>query len=304
MNIDLYYTLLCHFSEHINSEKFAVVRGFSHNKIISLENHSEEKNYTSFSTTSTRKIPDTTTHLWIVGGFDMLLYKSVLPNSIKDLVVEELFFEDDITQTSEEVFPNSLEILRLKLFNRPLKKGVIPNTIKKLYLSYHFNQELKQFDIPDSVTHLYFGTEFDKPIKKGDIPESVKYLLFGEWFNKQFEKGVLPNSIEYLRLGDHYDKKISDENLPSNLIVLDLCETMYEKYHTFNIKKNLIVCMVINIEEDYLFEYNDFSPIQIDYKNKDLFDKCIEDFTPNKFIGNIIKKELIERTVNPHNNLF
>jgi len=152
-------------------------------------------------------------------------------------------------------------------FIKPIPKN---NTVKNFI--FDKNQSLKKEDIPNIITHLTFGWYFNQPLKKEDIPNSVAHLTFGQNFNQP----------------------LNNENIPKNIISI----LLYENYNKnlINTNKNILIGFLNHDKNNII--YNNF--LEIKRSNINLMHTYIENnLTKDKFIGNIILKDLIKKVLHP-----
>ena len=123
-------------------------------------------------------------------------------------------------------------------FNKPIKAGVLPNSLTNLTFGYNFNQSIEAGVLPNSLTHLKFGNDFNKPIAAGVLPNSLTHLNFGWSFNQPIAVGVLPNSLTHLIFGFRFNQLLDTSILPSNLEFLNIDIDAFDKLlnHEPNIK--------------------------------------------------------------------
>ena len=180
-------------------------------------------------------------------------------------------------------------------FNQPLNKDDIPKSVTHLIFGYHFNQPLKKDDIPNSVTHLIFGHDFNQHLDKNVISNSVTHLTFGENFNQPLEKNVIPKSVTNLTFGYKFNQNLDDNNLPKSII-----EILFfgNKPYSLLKSKDRLTGNILYNGYNYNYHYND--NLIICGIDKNLFDEKILVFTPDKFIGNTILRELTEKVFHPN----
>ncbi len=181
--------------------------------------------------------------------------------------------------------------------------SIIPDSVTHLNFGHYFNQPLKKDNnsksiIPDSVIYLTFGNEFNQPLEKGDIPDSVTHLTFGQDFNQELRKGDIPDSVTHLTFGKNFNKPLNDDNLPSNLIEIIL-DDIYS-LRLLKTNKNIVIGikLIYKVINNIICNkiYNININKSISFPNKYFLNIFIEKhMTKDKFIGQIIFKELIEK---------
>ncbi len=99
-----------------------------------------------------------------------------------------------------------MKVLKLgRLFNQKIEKDVLPNNLKKLYLSDNYNYELQKGDLPDELEILHIGRYYNKNINFDNLPSKLKRLVFlnnnymGKIIigkhNKELKDLIITNSI-------------------------------------------------------------------------------------------------------------
>lgn len=268
-------------------------------------------------------------------GYIYPFLEGQLPNSLKHLE-----FPNYIRLMDNIVLPKNITFLKFgEKFKGGIKEGDIPKSVKTLIFGRKFNQLLRPNIIPYGVEKIIFSWEFNQELNKDIIPNSVIDLTF-ENYNQKLKIGDIPNSVKNLKIGSNYKYPLTEGIIPSSVIRLylpmsysgELSKTIIPnvKYLTCHRVNNLnpdIISLTLHTYNDYTSitnyknnfykgkyligyidkthhrSYNgiDYDDIFIlgDYVNKinELID---ENFIKEKYIGNIIKEELIEKVFNPN----
>ncbi len=136
-----------------------------------------------------------------------------------------LYFCDGSDQSLEiGVIPNHIVSLYLGDFNHPLKKGAIPDSVKKLDFGWNFNKPLEIGVIPPSVRELNFSWNFNKPLEIGVIPPSVVSLTFRGLFNHPLKIGTIPPSVISLTFGHYFNQPLTPGMIPDGVVSLTFGE--------------------------------------------------------------------------------
>jgi len=115
--------------------------------------------------------------------------------------------------------PEGLRKLRLgHSFNQPMS---LPDSVEELSLGTRFNRVM-DFPLPRNLTVLKFGERFNSNIMEGVLPKNLRELSFGMMFNVELTPGVLPRNLEYLDLGTSYKHRLIAGALPPKLKTLIL----------------------------------------------------------------------------------
>jgi len=69
-----------------------------------------------------------------------------------------------------------------------------------LKFGYEFNQPIKKNVLPRSLKYLYFGHNFNQPIGKNILPKKLKYLHLGRKFNRSTDN--FPKNLVQLTIDD------------------------------------------------------------------------------------------------------
>ncbi|KAN0014926.1 hypothetical protein ACTFIU_001246 [Dictyostelium citrinum] len=127
--------------------------------------------------------------------------------------------------------PSSLEILGIRSKNETqfFEDGVIPNTVKTLYISLENSMQkiTKSLSIPDSVETLeIFINTFrsnENLIEPFSIPLSVKKIVLEGYYNVPIKLNVLPGNLKELILDCNFNQPLDQLGvLPTSLTSLVL----------------------------------------------------------------------------------
>lgn len=158
------------------------------------------------------------------------LKAEMFPAKLKGLIFGYMFNQ----YLNQDSLPRSLKALKFgwdhghepmyytSLYNKPLKKDVLPEILTYLELSSCFNHPIDPGILPLDLKILIFGPEFNQPIGPGVLPCNLKKLKFGICFNQKLEPGVLPDGLKKLYLNQGYNQDIEPGTLPSGLKCLTL----------------------------------------------------------------------------------
>jgi hypothetical protein len=100
------------------------------------------------------------------------------------------------------------------VFNQPINKGDLPNSLTYIQFGYGFNQPID--GLPVNLLTLYFGNKFNQPIE--GLPVNLRTLYFGDDFNQPIDG--LPANLVTLYFGDNFNQPI--DGLPNSIIELTL----------------------------------------------------------------------------------
>ena len=175
------------------------------------------------------------------------LKPGILPKNLKIL---GLAFWDD-NEMVVGVLPDSLEILDLRdcYFNGPvIREGVLPNNLKKLYLSRFY----------------------DSLFVKNVLPPSLKKIRLGFSYNQPFESNILPNTLEKLSLGFNFYQKLGCHNLPDSLRIIHV----FIQHKGSNIAYHSILEYLrdTDFEEIETYRGHDFTIIKFIIKRNDVIE--------------------------------
>lgn len=150
--------------------------------------------------------------------FNYVLKENIFPKSLK-----HLYFHDQYRCVlNQGTLPENL--LTLCYSGVKIKKGVLPNTLTKIILSYFYNYEIKE-DV---------------------LPKSLKYLELGDFYDYEIKKNVLPEGLIYLKIGYHYNKSI--EYYPSSLTTIQIFGSKYNRFVLNNLPNTIEILTIVNLE--------------------------------------------------------
>ncbi|KAN0038311.1 hypothetical protein ACTA71_000483 [Dictyostelium dimigraforme] len=144
-----------------------------------------------------------------------------IPNSITYLEFGKDFCQDFSFSKYGE--PN-LNCLKLKgAFNRGLKVGNLPSSLRILYLSDRFNMKLTKGMLPNGLEELYFQSNYNQElIPNESIPSTVKLIKLSFLFDKELEPGVFPPNVETIIFGESFKKHLKIGVIPDSVTTLKL----------------------------------------------------------------------------------
>ncbi|EFA85099.1 hypothetical protein PPL_02096 [Heterostelium album PN500] len=121
----------------------------------------------------------------------------VLKNDVLPPYLEKLFITV-YKPLERNCFPESLVDLTLQ-YNHPLTYGALPPNLLELGLR-NYEHDIEPGVLPDSLKTLYLSAKFDKPLKVGSLPPNLEFLSLGYQYNKAIEEGVIPRSLKSLNI--------------------------------------------------------------------------------------------------------
>lgn len=141
-------------------------------------------------------------------------------HTLRSLEIGE-FFERPLTLND---IPKELTTLSfangpsvLSFFNQPILPGVLPATLKQLFLGHSFVHPLDEKVLPSSLRELHLGYKYDLPLCQIYFPPGLATLALGDKFQHEIKYGDLPDSLLTLIIGQHYNHRLI---LPSKLKTL------------------------------------------------------------------------------------
>ncbi|KYR01328.1 hypothetical protein DLAC_02051 [Tieghemostelium lacteum] len=182
----------------------------------------------------------------------------------------------------EGLFPDTVEELNIKSFNRQIEPHSLPKNLKILILS-EFNHSILFGSFPEGLETLVMDSKFNQKIQKGHLPSTLKSLqLCGSLRDHQIELGSLPESLESLNInlysyienglilpckklqsleitGTNYKIPILENQLPKSLKVLKIPYLCYETLQSGVLEGLERIEVVYGIFLQTLLEY-DFDP--------------------------------------------
>ncbi|KAN0019198.1 hypothetical protein ACTFIU_002400 [Dictyostelium citrinum] len=144
-----------------------------------------------------------------------------IPNSITYLEFGRDFDQDF---TFSKFGESKLKCLKFKgRFNKVLKVGNLPSSLRILYLSDQFNKKLTKGMLPEGLEELYFQSNYNQElIPNESIPSSLKLIVLSFSFNQELLPNVFPPNIETIIFGQLYSKPIKMGVIPDNVTNLKL----------------------------------------------------------------------------------
>ena len=107
--------------------------------------------------------------------------------------------------------------------------STIPAETTVLKLGNRFKQPIRRGELPQGLKKLTLPNLYDHELEIGSLPEGLEELIFGREYCKDIRPGVLPKSLKILRvLGGHFDGKVI------GLVTGSLPEGLEEFYFTCN----------------------------------------------------------------------
>lgn len=188
-----------------------IPRSVTHLKTASYSNippwitHLEFLNYVDISNV---RIPSNLVSLKLPGTVNGFLTPNMFPDTL-----EELDLGGVVQPITRGILPKNIRIL--KLWSVTSVDG-LPYNVEELYIPGGFNESLNGI-IPNSVKELYLGDMFNTPILPGDLPHGLTKLVLGEYFDQPLLQRVLPDNLEEIHFGKYFRKPFEAYVLPPNL---------------------------------------------------------------------------------------
>ncbi|KAM9970588.1 hypothetical protein ACTFIR_002449 [Dictyostelium discoideum] len=134
--------------------------------------------------------------------------------------------------------PLSLKILYLSdQFNMKLFKGMLPEGLEELYFQSSYNQELKPNEsIPSTVKLIKLSYSFNQELSVGVFPPNIETIIFGELFSKPIKIGIIPGSVKNLKLPKIYKTYLT--NLPQPPAISELYSIPPNSYKNLSFYEN------------------------------------------------------------------
>ncbi|EGC34688.1 hypothetical protein DICPUDRAFT_79555 [Dictyostelium purpureum] len=184
-------------------------------------------------------IPQSITILDIKTASIHNLYRDMLPISLKSLKINVCLYSfriislpvgllelncisSGLKDLDVGLLPESLTTLCLAKeknigFNKPIKDGYLPNSIKSLDFG-EFNQQINY--LPHSLVNLNFGKFFNKQIIPNSLPSNVEKIVFSSNFNQKLLLNSLPLKLVHLEFGNNFNNQVPVGVLPQSLKTL------------------------------------------------------------------------------------
>ncbi|KAK5576084.1 hypothetical protein RB653_007222 [Dictyostelium firmibasis] len=171
------------------------------------------------------------TKLTFGGNYDRVLPKLGSNTSITSLTFGGKFTNEKY-QFNVGDLPQNLTYLDLgHMFNMPLVKNVLPNSLKTLKLSKNYDHSLFGEILPRCLKTLHLGQKFNKQINEGDLPNQLEEITLSWNFCHSISN--FPNSITTFIMEDYFKGPL--EKLPSSLTKLNVKTGYYS-----SLKPNII----------------------------------------------------------------
>ncbi|KAN0048058.1 hypothetical protein ACTA71_002450 [Dictyostelium dimigraforme] len=159
-------------------------------------------------------------------SFDFNIDDNTLPTTLTSLDLGGSSYFNDCCKSL-----NQLESLKLgSKYGYPIKKGQLPNSIKKLIIGGYFNFQIEKDILPCNITYLSFGYSYSQPFLIGSLPGSLKRLYIqSDYFNQDFS----------LSFNDYFTSSLEAIYITqsSNLISI-LNSAFFSKYIQFHLIGN------------------------------------------------------------------
>ena len=78
--------------------------------------------------------------------------------------------------------------------------SVVPSNILEIILDKGFNQKIRKGDLPDSLRRLLSWEDFNQIIDPGTMPANLEYIYLGGAYNKPLQRNSLPPNLKTLDL--------------------------------------------------------------------------------------------------------
>lgn len=145
----------------------------------------------------------------------------VLPNNLEQLIFRGDYYGGELS------LPDSLKYLELYNNHQTLKKGFLPPNLELLIFGRNFNQVIEKDVLPESLKVLYINSCYNQIINKGVLPPNLIDLRFFSEHIQKIEIDVLPKSLQTIYMFDGYDSIFDPDVLPESLTSLNI----YKKYN-------------------------------------------------------------------------
>ncbi|EGC36386.1 hypothetical protein DICPUDRAFT_77962 [Dictyostelium purpureum] len=156
-------------------------------------------------------------------------------------------YNNTLIQINPNFFPSSLTELDLSCFGLEIKKGTLPNTLRKLTFSKAKNNSIEKGSLPPSLKELIVNEYSSKLTQNSMIKLNI------DRFQTIFpiESGYLPDGLEVLKLNNNfYDDSFNIHKFfifPSNLQYLEI------KLKSFNFKlPSSLKTLIMEMDNDNL----------------------------------------------------
>ena len=122
------------------------------------------------------------------------------------------------------------------LFNKKIKKDVLPNNLQQLTFGLTFNNKIKKDVLPNSLLKITFGRKYTQKLKNV-LPITLKYIIFNycdRYYNYNIQKII---------------KNIKSNIINNNIILIFKNLQIYNNYSN---KKYLL--LIINNNKYNMFD--------------------------------------------------
>ncbi len=255
--------------------------------------------------------------------YTMTLQKDVLPSTL--LLLDFGYHynsNDEYPIINEDVLPFGIKELRMcGNYYHVLKKGVIPNSVRKLRIGYGLTKVFTECFFPESINCLILDC-LDVKLN-GYIPKSVKTIIFMSYDIKNIsyydipshvsylhipyikKDDKIPDTIKYLNVDYDYDFHINEN---TNLLYLEIPK-LNKIFGSYDKLKILVSdteinddTKIIGILDGNKIRFNNLG-IDVIVNREDkyiIFDFIENNLKKEKLIGNIILEELVSKVFNPN----
>eukprot|EP01133_Synstelium_polycarpum_P010759 gene10759-12529_t len=103
------------------------------------------------------------------------------------------------------------------VFNQQIQVGILPATLRCLYLGDTFNMPLIPGSLPVGLETLEFGNNFNQPLELGVLPSTLRYLKVGQKFNQPIHPRALPEGLVHFKYNSIFNIKVEKESFPASL---------------------------------------------------------------------------------------
>ncbi|EGG13986.1 hypothetical protein DFA_11747 [Cavenderia fasciculata] len=155
-----------------------------------------------------------------VDYLQVIYYPSLL--DILPLELTSLTISFDFGFEIDNLFTKLVHLETLRLvgrFNREIKPGHLPNSIRTLQLGDAFNKPLVQDSLPSNIEHLSIGASYQVKGLMEILPSTIKSLTYGVYNYMEITPNSLPNGIESLSMSATIglDNRWEDFNFPPTI---------------------------------------------------------------------------------------
>ncbi|ARF12465.1 FNIP repeat protein [Klosneuvirus KNV1] len=194
-------------------------------------------------------------------------------DNINNIVYSNSFYRGDQLKLHRShrnhiSFYNLHTLVLGKRFNQPID-GLLPPTLKRLFLGRDFDQSVD--NLPNGLEVLHLGKNFNHPVDK--LPSGLLELVVGESFNQSIDN--LPDSIIILKKNNKSYR--NTYNYPINKLPLNLEEfcwnfISYVQQGSYVLPKKIRKLQLTDINDDKLLEWiGDISRFELLHINMSKF---------------------------------